>query len=273
MDLTPDEQPPSTAGQDRAGEEPTCPLCGTAVHPDWDWCQGCGFDPDGLRPPGWSAQQEEPLPRPAPAVSDSRQSPFGRLPPPPFGRVPPPPSYLSPLREQSPSSMYRAYEEDGATVYRYTRSGLRPLLPDRLTDADGRVLAEFRLETGTTIGSKRYRFSRSGWQGRQLSEADTGLVVVDAQLGHQDFRAESWCRLPDNRVLRFPVWGDPRFGPVMVALDQSGCSGAQYRMTGRRTIEIVVPPRWLPGDWVLPVVLWSAPLLHFYFHRPRNRGG
>jgi hypothetical protein len=30
--------------------DPTCPECGTTVLPDWDWCKGCGFDPDGLRP-------------------------------------------------------------------------------------------------------------------------------------------------------------------------------------------------------------------------------
>ena len=29
--------------------EPKCPECGTTVLPDWDWCEGCGFDPDGLR--------------------------------------------------------------------------------------------------------------------------------------------------------------------------------------------------------------------------------
>jgi len=66
MGITPNEQPPSADGQDLAGEEPTCPLCGTAVHPDWDWCQVCGFDPDGLRPPGWSPPPVQPLPPESP---------------------------------------------------------------------------------------------------------------------------------------------------------------------------------------------------------------
>jgi hypothetical protein len=29
----------------------TCPQCNAIVAPNWDWCQRCGFDPDGLRPP------------------------------------------------------------------------------------------------------------------------------------------------------------------------------------------------------------------------------
>jgi len=33
---------------------PVCPDCRTPVQIDWDWCQGCGFDPGGLRPVGWA---------------------------------------------------------------------------------------------------------------------------------------------------------------------------------------------------------------------------
>jgi|GEM_PF-1929467 len=35
---------------------PRCPHCQTTVAPDWDWCHGCGFDPEGLRPANWVAQ-------------------------------------------------------------------------------------------------------------------------------------------------------------------------------------------------------------------------
>lgn len=30
-----------------------CPRCGGTINPPWDWCQLCGFDPEGLKPPGW----------------------------------------------------------------------------------------------------------------------------------------------------------------------------------------------------------------------------
>jgi hypothetical protein len=48
------------------GGEPTCPECGTTVLPDWDWCQRCGFDPDGLRPA--AAADAPPPAAPAPAA-------------------------------------------------------------------------------------------------------------------------------------------------------------------------------------------------------------
>jgi len=32
---------------------PRCPTCGTPVLPHWDWCNACGYDPDGLKPAGW----------------------------------------------------------------------------------------------------------------------------------------------------------------------------------------------------------------------------
>jgi len=31
---------------------PPCPRCASPVEPDWDWCQQCGYDPEGLRPDG-----------------------------------------------------------------------------------------------------------------------------------------------------------------------------------------------------------------------------
>ena len=30
---------------------PTCPRCHSDIQPDWDWCQVCGFDPEGRKPP------------------------------------------------------------------------------------------------------------------------------------------------------------------------------------------------------------------------------
>jgi hypothetical protein len=35
-------------------EVPRCPTCGAPVQPNWDWCHLCGYDPEGLRPPGWT---------------------------------------------------------------------------------------------------------------------------------------------------------------------------------------------------------------------------
>ena len=26
---------------------PVCPECATPVEVDWEWCHGCGFDPEG----------------------------------------------------------------------------------------------------------------------------------------------------------------------------------------------------------------------------------
>src|SRR5579862_1078837 len=34
---------------------PKCPTCGTAIQPDWDWCHLCGYDPDNLKPVGWTS--------------------------------------------------------------------------------------------------------------------------------------------------------------------------------------------------------------------------
>lgn len=33
---------------------PVCPECGATIQPTWDWCHACGFDPEGLRPAGWT---------------------------------------------------------------------------------------------------------------------------------------------------------------------------------------------------------------------------
>jgi hypothetical protein len=35
-------------------EVPRCPTCGAPVQSDWDWCHLCGYDPEGLKPIGWS---------------------------------------------------------------------------------------------------------------------------------------------------------------------------------------------------------------------------
>jgi hypothetical protein len=74
---------------------PACPECGTPIEPHWDWCHGCGFDPDGLRPNMWvpdpAAQARMQAPPPgvpapvmaAPGVDDSARPPFS-----PGGRGP-----------------------------------------------------------------------------------------------------------------------------------------------------------------------------------------
>ena len=36
-----------------AEADPNCPRCTGPVRPDWDWCLNCGYDPEGLKPPGW----------------------------------------------------------------------------------------------------------------------------------------------------------------------------------------------------------------------------
>jgi len=63
----------------------SCPRCHAEVEHDWHWCQVCGFDPDGLKPPepAWDAPGA-----PAPGLS-----PAG--PPPPWGAPPagPMPAY------------------------------------------------------------------------------------------------------------------------------------------------------------------------------------
>ncbi len=53
-----------------AVQEPACPECTTPVRADWDWCQHCGFDPDGLKPKGWFPGAES---APAPPEPTSRR--------------------------------------------------------------------------------------------------------------------------------------------------------------------------------------------------------
>lgn len=44
-------------------EVPRCPTCGAPVQTDWDWCHLCGYDPEGLKPVGWTADAPaEPAP-------------------------------------------------------------------------------------------------------------------------------------------------------------------------------------------------------------------
>lgn len=87
---------------------PTCPECGVGIQPTWDWCQGCGFDPEGLKPAGWQPNAAA-VPAPGPgspgatpvfSAPSRPAAPFvpppGQLPPPgypaPPGFVPPPKS-------------------------------------------------------------------------------------------------------------------------------------------------------------------------------------
>jgi len=48
---------------------PVCPRCHVPVQPDWDWCQSCGYDPEGTRGPADAPVTRAPVPPPAaPAV-------------------------------------------------------------------------------------------------------------------------------------------------------------------------------------------------------------
>jgi hypothetical protein len=51
-----------------------CPRCSGEIKPTWDWCEWCGFDPDGVRPP------DAPTRRPSPYASPTYT-------PPPFSPV------------------------------------------------------------------------------------------------------------------------------------------------------------------------------------------
>jgi hypothetical protein len=51
-------------------DAPRCPTCGSPVQPDWDWCQLCGYDPDGLKPAGWMPAGLAPEPA---AVEEGRR--------------------------------------------------------------------------------------------------------------------------------------------------------------------------------------------------------
>jgi len=65
---------------------PTCPECGVGIQPTWDWCHGCGFDPEGLKPAGW---QPSALAVP-PTVTGTPGAVPGFAPQPPAPSGPPP---------------------------------------------------------------------------------------------------------------------------------------------------------------------------------------
>lgn len=70
----------------------TCPRCALAVQPDWDWCHGCGFDPEGLKPPNWT-------PPPSAAAAPP---PAGQAPPPYAPPMYAPPTYAPPMAYGGP---------------------------------------------------------------------------------------------------------------------------------------------------------------------------
>ena len=53
MDDPIDDDPTPSGGWD----EVRCPQCSVVVQPTWDWCHGCGYDPDGLREAGHEAAE------------------------------------------------------------------------------------------------------------------------------------------------------------------------------------------------------------------------
>jgi hypothetical protein len=68
---------------------PACPRCGVAVPPHWDWCQACGFDPNGLAPSTWVAPGAMPPPPPPPVAPQWGWSPPPMAPPPGVWMPPP----------------------------------------------------------------------------------------------------------------------------------------------------------------------------------------
>ncbi len=62
----------------------TCPECGTTVHPGWDWCWKCGYDPEGLR-----------------ADPRAQAAPLSRSPAPAW----PPPGRSEPVAGRAPASV------------------------------------------------------------------------------------------------------------------------------------------------------------------------
>lgn len=71
-------------------EAPGCPECDAVVEPSWDWCQSCGWDPDGLKPDGWEpAVEAEPVHAGAAAsAAGGVDSAYGYLPYAPEGPDP-----------------------------------------------------------------------------------------------------------------------------------------------------------------------------------------
>jgi len=55
-----------------------CPECGVEIERGCDWCLACGYDPDGLRPPGW--QPARATPPSVPGWSDRGAGPSPRGP-------------------------------------------------------------------------------------------------------------------------------------------------------------------------------------------------
>ena len=54
---TMDDRP--TSEPTRLGKDTVCPMCNTHVEESWDWCEVCGYDPDGLSPvPGKLSREQ-----------------------------------------------------------------------------------------------------------------------------------------------------------------------------------------------------------------------
>ena len=53
---------------------PTCPRCGIPVEETWDWCHGCGYDPDGMRPADASGAGETTIDLTDSARADDEQT-------------------------------------------------------------------------------------------------------------------------------------------------------------------------------------------------------
>ena len=76
---------------------PPCPRCAAPVLPDWDWCQQCGYDPEGLRPErvevGVAAARSAPAEKKARSrrTKEKKKAPLAATPTATIDLRPPPP--------------------------------------------------------------------------------------------------------------------------------------------------------------------------------------
>ncbi len=78
---------------------PACPQCGTEVQPHWDWCERCGYDPDGLR-----ARTTAALAPPVATVPPAARAGGAPGLPPPAPPLPPPGPPLTPAAGLPPAA-------------------------------------------------------------------------------------------------------------------------------------------------------------------------
>jgi DivIVA domain-containing protein len=109
-------------------------------------------------------------------------------------------------------------------------------------------------------------------------ETGTPILYTAGQNFH--WRASACILLPDQRRLRFLVWGTDRENAIMTAVDQARNKIAQYRLTDksgrpkkswrRGSVEIIVHPGQKLTDEVALTLALSADWLRSYFDKPND---